>query len=760
MSNGKRNRRRKKAPPPTTSQRTRKGATESGGGGTTRRVRLSLKALSPRHILGLVSVLVLGFVGFLVVNTFVLSRPGTLSIVYPFDHSLFPPEISAPAVWWEDDASDAERWHISVAFANQEHMDFDVDTTFWVPDSTVWEDIKARSLGSQASLTVSSVVSLVGIHRTLSSATVSISTSPDSVGAPIFYRDVPLPFLFANEHLTSIKWRLGSVGSYETPSVMLSDLPVCGNCHSFSADGTILGMDVDVGNDKGAYILTPFDPETVFSRDKIFSWYEYLAGETRQSIFGLLARVSPDGRYVVSGMKDRAVFLPRPDLEYSQIFFPVLGSLAYYDNQTGRIRELPGADDDRYVQANATWTPDGRFLTFARGVAPTLTTTPREHLASLTTSEAAEVLGGPQFVEESGEGYKKFLFDLYTVPFNDGRGGEPVPVKGASGNGKSNYFPKYSPDGKWLVFTQAESFMLLMPDSRLYIMPAEGGEPRLMNCNTESMNSWHSWSPNSRWLVFSSKLFSPYTQFFLTHVDENGIDTPPVLLRNFIIPERAGNIPEFVNIEPEAKRVIAERFVDDYSHYRHGLRMEGFGRAASAESEYLEALRMNPENTEARLALAILYANTQRFDDADAVLEEVSDQDPNYGRAVYIAGGMKAQQGDFAAAIEEYRKSLAIGDEDPYFESNIQLNMGRCYFALEDYDAATQALQAALRIDPKLIDAHLHLGNIKIRKGDLEGAVGDFERALELDPSQDALKEKISELRIRIASQGGEPPSR
>ena len=39
----------------------------------------------------------------------------------------------------------------------------------------------------------------------------------------------------------------------------------------------------------------------------------------------------------------------------------------------------------------------------------------------------------------------------------------------------SNFFPKYSPDGKWIVFCKAKSYMLLQPDSELYIIPAEGG---------------------------------------------------------------------------------------------------------------------------------------------------------------------------------------------------------------------------------------------------------------------------------------------
>jgi hypothetical protein len=64
-----------------------------------------------------------------------------------------------------------------------------------------------------------------------------------------------------------------------------------------------------------------------------------------------------------------------------------------------------------------------------------------------------------------------FKFDIYKVSFNEGRGGEAIPVKGASNNGVSNYFPAASPDGKWMVFCQAENYMLLMPGSKLYIVP-------------------------------------------------------------------------------------------------------------------------------------------------------------------------------------------------------------------------------------------------------------------------------------------------
>jgi Tol biopolymer transport system component len=214
---------------------------------------------------------------------------------------------------------------------------------------------------------------------------------------------------------------------------------------------------------------------------------------------------------------------------------------------------LPGADDPRFVQSNPSWSPDGKYIVFARAKAPDLRNTKHQGFVWLTPAESKEFI-------ETGE---PFCFDLYRVPFNDGRGGTAEPIAGASHNGMSNYFARYSPDGRWIVFCRAQSYMLLQPDSALYIIPAEGGEARRLRCNTSRMNSWHSWSPNGKWLVFASKAYSDYTQLCLTHIDENGYCTPPVLLSHMTAPNRAANIPEFVNTPPTAIANIQEQFLDD-----------------------------------------------------------------------------------------------------------------------------------------------------------------------------------------------------
>jgi Tol biopolymer transport system component len=210
----------------------------------------------------------------------------------------------------------------------------------------------------------------------------------------------------------------------------------------------------------------------------------------------------------------------------SQLFFPIKGILVVYDREAKTFAALPGADDPQYVQTNAVWSPDGSEIAFARATAYRAERLEQQNSALVDEKDV------PEFTVDK----KPFLYDLYRIPFNDGKGGTPTPIEGASGDGMSNYFPKYSPDGRWIVFTKSKSYMLLQPDSELWIIPTAGGAARRLRYNTSRMNSWHSWSSNSRRLVFSSKVNGPYTQLFLTHIDDDGNDSPPVLLERFTSP--------------------------------------------------------------------------------------------------------------------------------------------------------------------------------------------------------------------------------
>jgi Flp pilus assembly protein TadD len=642
---------------------------------------------------------------------------GRLGIDYPLDGTLFPPEIVAPTVVWSDETEGVARWVVMLRFgAADEPLRFPTAERRWRPSEADWAEIKQRSVDRDAEL---AVVGIDSGAQAVSSASVRIRTSTDPVGDSIFYREVPLPFISAVRDPSRIRWRFGSIDSETQPPIVLENLPVCGNCHSFSGDGKVLGLDIDYGNDKGGYAVLPVSRQMVMSDERIISWSDY-ERDDGELTFGLLSQVSPDGRYVISTVKDRAVFVATPGIEFSQLFFPIKGILVVYDTETGRYAPLPGADDPEYVQSNPTWSPDGKTIVFARAKA----------YQEAKIADAEAILLSEKDVPEFIEDKQPFKFDLYRVPFNGGRGGKAEPIAGASHDGKSNFFAKFSPDGKWIVFCKAENYMLLMPDSELYIVPAAGGEARRLRANTRRMNSWHSFTSNGRWLVFSSKANTPYTQLFLTHIDTDGESTPPVVLERFTGSDRAANIPEFVQLPADSIAKIEERFLDAYSFLRAGMANERTGDYAGAVRIYRRGLAVAPGNVE--LLNAVGFALFQQGDSREAVaaLQQAVEADPKHWKAHNNLALAAIDLGELELAEAHYRESLAIAPQ-PAIYNDLGFVLEREGLA----DEAAALYRKALELDPESASAHYNLAASLARSGKLSEAERHFRAALAQKPS-------------------------
>jgi hypothetical protein len=509
----------------------------------------------------------------------------TISIDYPEAGSIFPPGITPPTFLWRDAAGTS--WTIDITFADGSHPihvttmgermqlgEIDPETVSdsneppklnaqqvatwtWKPDPTMWSAIQAHSVGKPATFTIAG---LRDDHAMWSRAQVTFTTSKDEVGAPIFYRDVPLmPSAgisgvvapLATSAIPLIHWRLRDIRKPESHTV-LKGMPTCANCHSFSADGKTFGMDIDgPGNDKGLYAVVPVQKHMTIQGKDMVHWNT--DGRVGQSRVGFMSQVSPNGRYVVSTFAGPSLKLPDSyylsnfmDYRFLQVFFPTRGILEWYDRTSGLRQPLPGADDPRYVQTDGVWSPDGKYIVFARA-----------------ESKPPRAAGQHAALHANDPNETQIQYDLYRIPFNEGKGGTPERILGASQNGMSNNFPKISPDGKWIVFVQCKNGQLMRPDSQLYIVPFQGGTARRLRANTRLMNSWHSFSPNGRWLVFSSKARSPYTQMYLTHIDADGNDSPAILIDNATAANRAVNIPEFANIAADGIDDIKVEVADD-----------------------------------------------------------------------------------------------------------------------------------------------------------------------------------------------------
>jgi len=693
-----------------------------------------------------------------------LGQPGGIAIDYPLPGSIFPPDIAPPTFLWRDATPIVTKWRIDINFSDRRrpiHVESngelmrigEIDqrciaptnklpeltpqqavSHTWKPEASVWADIKRRSIESGATVTIAGMAG----NRPVSRGQVAIGTSQDPVGAPIFYRDVPLAPSETEKGIIKpleakaiplIAWRLRNVAE-TSRRVMLTGMPTCANCHSFSADGKTLGMDLDgPQNDKGLYALTDVKPQMSIGRENLISWNRSEDRQYGQSRVGFMSQVSPNGRYVVTTIsgtvrptQSNFYVVNFKDYRFLQVFYPTAGILAWYDRTTGREQPLPGADDSRYVQTDGVWSPDGKYLVFARAEARN--PYPADGKLAQYSNDPAEV---------------QIQYDLYRIPFNEGRGGEPEPIKGASANGMSNTFPKVSPDGRWIVFVKCKNGQLMRPDSQLYIAPVEGGEARRLACNTPLMNSWHSFSPNGRWLVFSSKSRSPYTQMFLTHLDEQGNASPAILIENSTAANRAVNIPEFVNISPDGMQKIEVPATDFYSQFEVAVALSKKGQYQAAIPEWRKALEMDPADAKSLIYLGAALAETGSQDDAATLFQRAIDLNPEDAKGYNAMASLLVKMGKPGGAVAYYEKSLQLRPYDAKIHNSLGLLLADSGHPAE----AIVLYRKALEIDPTYTDTYGHLGAALAQSGKPDEAIPLLEKALELSPREAPLESNL-----------------
>ena len=358
----------------------------------------------------------------------------------------------------------------------------------------------------------------------------TITVSPDSIDPWLSYRLIP-PSYISYEALTISQRNLENYEERVIYDNMLCSFEVdgqCINCHNYQMynpdrmlfharqnnGGTVIAYD-------GELKKVNMKNDSIISAGVYPAWHPwmklivYSTNHTNQSFF--------------TGSRDKIEV------------YDSASDLIVYDIDSDEVTNIENRDDE--LEVFPAWTPDGRMLYYCSA-----------HFDRNPSIEdaTADIIAH----------YDSLHYNIYRKSFNPETKQfgprELVLTADSLVDSKkhgSALLPRISPDGRYLLFSMADHgvFHIWHHDADLWMMDLQTGNVRVLDeVNSPDTESYHTWSSNGRWIVFSSRRDDgTFTRPFFAHMDKDGHFAKPFELpcadpdyhRQFL---RCYNIPELM----------------------------------------------------------------------------------------------------------------------------------------------------------------------------------------------------------------------
>ncbi len=399
---------------------------------------------------------------------------GGITLVYPYAGALVPHDLAPIDVQWN---GSQPVYRVTFAVDNGNRLRGYVKTADWIPPADKWAWLQGVAGGAKITLSVDgATIDSNGTPQgpLSSSGGQPFAISRDDATGALFYFATTGDQVTGDGTLERLELGAQKADKYLNKTNDGNDQ--CVGCHALSRDGTRVAF--TFLNLLGAGTGTTMTLGSVDATNPTIQ--QATAGTTAAT-----SSFSPDGKQLVTAYN---------------------GKLSIRDSVTGAlVSDLTTTGTAMFPD----WSPDGSTIVFVR------------------TSTPCTPGGAANFGQASIYAYGGSLVTITNA--GGSWGNEQVLLQAASG--ENNYYPSFSPDGKWVAFTKASTSTKSSwsvansactgqdgsglsydnPSATVWIVPAAGGAPtQLAAANGAAMktNSWPKWGPKADgaylWLSFSS----------------------------------------------------------------------------------------------------------------------------------------------------------------------------------------------------------------------------------------------------------------
>ena len=288
----------------------------------------------------------------------------------------------------------------------------------------------------------------------------------------------------------------------------------CMNCHTTNRNGTTF---MHLRGAKGGTILNRNGKLT-----KLNTRTENTGG-------GVYGDISADGRYGVFTTAD-ITFAIHSRVDLRMEVFDKRSDLVVVDFDNLTVTDSPATSGEEFQETFPCFSADGRTIFFCRAV---------HH--------------------EQPDSIQEMHYDIAVVQFDPetGKMGDRVITIVPAGENLSFSHLKASPDGHWLMATAAQygTFPVWHKESDIWLIDLQTRKiDNLPVVNAFGADTYHSWSSNSRWVVFASKRDDMvYGRPYIAYVGPDGKAGKPFLLPQkdpdkYLTTLKSFNLPELYSI--------------------------------------------------------------------------------------------------------------------------------------------------------------------------------------------------------------------